>query len=84
MSKNLLLYNLKELYSAYTSHYPKNKIGFLKFASLCHKWCSLDGPKETHSVCVCTIHQNLKLMLSAIGFDSNTSALTPEHFCNEK
>ena len=84
MSKHLLLCNLKELYSAYTSHYPNNKIGFLKFASLCHKWCSLDGPKGTHSVCVCTIHQNLKLMLSAIGFDSNTPALTPEQFYNEK
>ena len=34
MSKRSLLCNLKELYSAYVSHYPKNKIGFSKSASL--------------------------------------------------
>ena len=70
MSKYLLLYNLKELYSAFVFHYPKNEIGFSKFASVHPKWCILAGPKGTHSVCVCTVCQNLKLMLSAIGLDS--------------
>ena len=82
MSKRLLLCNLKELYSAYVSHYPKNKIGFSKSASLRPKWCILTGPKGTHSVCVCTVHQNLKLMLSAIGLDSKYHDLIEMIACN--
>lgn len=38
-------------------------IGFSKFAELRPKYCILAGASGTHSVCVCTIHQNVKLML---------------------
>ena len=82
MSKHLLLCNLKELYSAYISHYPQNKTGFSKFASFCSKWYILAGPKGTHSVCVCTVHQDLKLMLSAIGLDSKYHDLIEMIVCN--
>ena len=66
-AKRLLLCNLKELYATYRCTYPENKIGFSKFASLRPKWCTLVGSIGSHSVCLCAIHQNLKLMLSAIG-----------------
>ena len=36
---------------------------FSKFAELRPKHCILAGASGTHSVCVCTIHQHLKLML---------------------
>ena len=42
------------------------KIGLSKFAELRPKECVLAGASGTHNVCVCTIHQNVKLMLSAI------------------
>ena len=74
--KRLLLCNLKELYATYKCTYPEDKISFLKFASLRPKWCTLVGPKGSHSVCACTIHQNLKLMLSAIGLEKSYHTLT--------
>ena len=38
-------------------------VGFSKFADLCPKHCVLAGASGTHAVCVCTIHQNVKLMM---------------------
>ena len=43
--------------------FPDKKICFSKFASLWPKGCVLVGASGTHSVCVCTIHQNVKLMI---------------------
>jgi len=41
----------------------RSKIGFSKFADLRPKHCILAGASGTHSVCVCTIHQNVKLLM---------------------
>ena len=41
------------------------------FYSLRHKWCLTVGASGAHTVCVCTIHQNVKLMVNAI--DSRAS-----------
>ena len=71
MSKRLILCNLKELYAAYKFKYPDHKVGFSKFCSLRPKWCVLAEVKGAHSVYVCTIHQNVKLMLSAIGLEKS-------------
>ena len=71
----LLLCNLKELYATYRSIHPEDKIGFLKFAILRPKWCILVGPKGSHPVCVCAIHQNLKLMCSAVGLEKSYHTL---------
>ena len=65
--KRLILCNLKELFSSFREKFPEIKIGFSKFCSLRPKWCILPGAAGTHSVCVCTIHQNAKLILSPIG-----------------
>lgn len=64
--KILILCNLKELYIHYLDTYPQNKIGFSTFCSLRPKFCVLAGSSGTHSVCVCSIHQNVKLMLAAV------------------
>ena len=82
VSKRLLLCNLKELYTAYKLKYPGKQIGFSKFASLRPKWCILVGPKGTHSVCVCTMHQNVKLMLSAINLEKSCHSLIEMIVCN--
>ena len=63
IQKRLILCNLKELYQHFKTKYPQQHIGFSKFAELRPKHCILAGASGTHSVCVCTIHQNVKLML---------------------
>ena len=45
------------------SKYPARQIGFSKFCRLCPKWCVFPGSSGTHSVCVCTHHQNMELIL---------------------
>ena len=62
----LILCNLKELYSNFKVKYPDNKIGFSSFASLRPKWCVLAGSAGTHTVCVCTYHENVKLKLAGL------------------
>lgn len=56
--------NLKELYIKYKNEYPNEKIGFSKFAELRPKWWVLAESSSTHTVCVCVVRQNMKLMLN--------------------
>ena len=84
VSKRLMLCNMKELYTAFKNRNPQLNIGFSKFASLRPKWCIPVGPKGTHSVCVCMIHQNLKLMLSAVNFEKNYHELIDLIVCDRQ
>ena len=63
VQKRLVLSNLKEAYQLFKDKFPDEKIGFSKFAELRPKQCVLAGASGTHTVCVCTIHQNVKLMM---------------------
>lgn len=67
VQKRMLLYNLKDLYINWinsTSHEIVPCLVF--FCQLKPKQCVFPGDPGTHSICVCSIHQNLKLKLSAI------------------
>ena len=55
--------NLKEIYQLFKEKFPTESIGFSKFAELHPKHCVLAGASGTHAVRVCTIHQNVKLMM---------------------
>ena len=70
--KRLVLGNLKEIYQKYKEVDGNPKVGFSSFCSLRPKHCILAGSSGTHSVCVCTYHQNPKLQLMAIGEPSLT------------
>ena len=61
-----MLCNLKEAYQQFRTEFPEVNVGFSKFAELRPKECVLAGASGTHCVCVCTIHQNVKLMLNAL------------------
>jgi hypothetical protein len=61
--KRLILANLKEIYKLFKDEHPSAKVGLSKFMDLRPKYCLLAGDPGTHSVCVCTTHQNMKLML---------------------
>ena len=65
--KNLC--NLQELYTAFKEKHPNVNIGFSKFCALRPKWCVLAGSKMTHSVCVCSAHQNVVLLVDAMDWD---------------
>ena len=67
IQKRLILSNLQELFK---EKHPAASIGFSKFVELRPKHCILAGARGTHSVCVCTIHQNIKLMLHALKLPS--------------
>lgn len=66
MQKRLLLIDLRELHTLYKNSHPKNQVSFSVFCKLRPKHVILPGTSGTHVVCVCTIHQNVKLMLDAI------------------
>lgn len=66
VQKRLLLYNLNDLYTHFMREKNDDTISFSKFAKLRPRNCILAGASGTYSVCVCTIHQNCKLMLDAI------------------
>ena len=80
--KRLILCNLKELYAAFKEKYPNIKIGFSKFCMLRPKWCVLAGSSGTHSVCVCSIHQNATLIVDAIDWDITYKDLISKLVCD--
>ena len=67
--KHLVLCNLREMYAAFKEKYPNVKLGFSKFCIFRPKWCVLARSSGTHSVCVCSIHQNAILLVDAINWD---------------
>ena len=60
------LCNVKELYTAFKEKHPNLNIGFSKFCALRLEWCVLADRKMTHSVCVCSAHQNVVLIVDAM------------------
>ncbi|KAK2721504.1 hypothetical protein QYM36_003703 [Artemia franciscana] len=80
--KRLILSNLRELYSCFKWECPDLKIGFSKFCSIRPKWCVLAGSAGTHTVCVCSIHQNVKLLLDAVKIEESYKDLIKMLVCN--
>ena len=72
--KRLILCNIKEAFQLFKEKHPNLKIGFSKFAELRPKECVLAGAGGMHSVCVCTIHQNIKLMFIGAKLQTITKA----------
>ena len=82
MQKRLILCNLKELYVSFKTKYPQEVIGFSKFYSLRPKWCITVGASGTHSVCVCTLHQNAILLTNAIQIKCTYKDLMTKVVCD--
>lgn len=73
LQKRLLLMDLRGLFLTYKETSPEFPVGFSTFAQLRPKHCVLAGSSGTHSMCVCTIHQNCKLLLDGIDIKKLTS-----------
>ena len=68
MSKGVngqILCNLQELYTAFKKKHPNVNTEFDKFCALRAKWGVLAGSKMSHSICVCSAHQNAVLLVNA-------------------
>ena len=70
--KHLLLYDIKVLHRMFKEKYSECKIVSTKFAELRPEWCVIAGNSGTHSVCVYTIHQNVKTIIDAINLKTLT------------
>lgn len=68
--RRLILMNLNELHALFKQRFPDFSVGLSKFCELRPKECVTVGARGTHSVCVCTIHQNVKLMLADLPSDT--------------
>ena len=73
--KRILLVNIKELYVQFRKKYMKNSqgndnpnihIGLSNFFSLRLKWVVTANDSCMNNVCVCAIHQIVKLMTHAV------------------
>ena len=82
MQKHLILSNLKELHAKFKSSYPDIKTCFSNFYSHRPKWCITVGASGTHTVCVCTYHQNVNLMISAVKLSKDYHELIDMLVCN--
>jgi hypothetical protein len=71
LQKRLILCNLTEAFQRFKEKHTDLKIGLSKFAELRPKECILAGASGTHSVCVCTVHQNVKLMFLGAKLESH-------------
>ena len=76
--KRLLLCNLNEAYTLFKEHYPNVKIGISKFCELRPKHIVTVSSSGTHTVCVCSICQNVKLMLIGSRIKELTTGLECE------
>ena len=70
------LCNLQELYPAFKEKHSNVNIGFSKFFAFRPKWWVLVGSKMTHSVCVCSAHQNVVLLVDTMDWDLTYKDLT--------
>jgi hypothetical protein len=66
VQKQLVLCNLKEAYIKFKETHPDIAISFSKISELRSKWCVLASAYGTHTTRVCTIHQNMKLIMQVI------------------
>ena len=80
--KRLVLCNLKKLFCTFKTRYPSTQIGFSSFCSLRPKWCVIAGASGTHAVCVCTIHQNTKLLINSLNTKEDYKDMMKLLVCN--
>lgn len=80
--KKILLYDLKNLYIDWVKKSNLKKVPCLAFFSqLRPKQCVFAGDPGTHNICVCQLHQNIKLKLAATGTKLNYREVISSSVC---
>ncbi|KAK3929167.1 ARL14 effector protein [Frankliniella fusca] len=59
---HLLMANIRHVHEEFLKNHPDMQLSLSKFASVRPKECYLASKSGMHNVCVCTIHENPKLM----------------------
>ena len=71
--KNLAIFKslctLQELYTVFKKKKSNLNIGISKFCALRAKSCVMAGSKMIHSVCVCSTHQHVRVLVDAMNWD---------------
>ena len=83
--KRLLMLTVAELYQVFKERYRDRddiKIGISKFFSLRPKWCITAGASGSHSVCCCTIHENVKLLCDCLDPGTTYKSLVSLAVCD--
>ena len=80
-SSNARVVNLRELCLVFRE-YTSEQIGFSKFCELRPKWCLPVSSSGMHSVCVCELHQNVKLLVDVIPIQADYKDLLQRLVCN--
>lgn len=95
VQKRHVLCNLREAYIEFKKSCPQIDVGFSTFARHRPRECRLAGSNGFHNVCVCKMHQNVKLLLDGLKahsyLDESGHPLFPKHYsgvlklmvCNE-
>lgn len=82
VQKKILIYNINELYNNYVKQNQHTSVPSLPFfAQLRPKQCVFADAPGMHNVCVCAIHQNIKLKLSAVKLTINYKELIAAGVC---
>ena len=76
------LCNLQELKTVFKERKPNVIMGFSKFCALKPKWCVLAVSKMTHFLCICSIHQNVVLLVDAMDWNLTYKYLIKKIVCN--
>ena len=63
VEKRLLFFDIKEIHNKFIWNHPEIKISLCTFTKLRPLFCISVESKGTHNVCVCHIHQNMRLNL---------------------
>ena len=67
VQKRLLLHPIKDIHSLFLKKFPEIKISCSAFSKLRPKECiSVNNNKSFHNVCICKIHQNMRLKFFAL------------------
>ena len=64
--------------------YPGIKIGFSMFCKRRPKWCITTNSSGSHNVCVCTHHQNVKLLVDATMLTESYKELMEKLVCSRQ
>lgn len=68
VQKRLLRANLKIIFFKFQNEFADIKISFSKFATFRPRNCVLAGSSGTHAVCVCPLHENMRLLLKGMTY----------------
>ena len=81
IQKRLILINLKELYLEYIKTKGDKVVFFPSFVH-CFQWYIVVTCAGMHSICVCEVHQNVKLLVATIPSQMDYKDLLKKSVCS--